>query len=223
MFNLTKLINKKVLDFHNRILIGIILGIIPLFIFAKLSDELLENELTYFDNLITNFIHLFTNQYNTKIAIFITNLGSAQVEITLLLILITYFYFKNKNKVLPLILLINLIVGWLLNELLKLIFHRSRPAIEHLVEAGGYSFPSGHAMVSTIFYGLIGYLFWYYLRKKGKNRWSIILFTVFFTTLIGLSRIYLNVHYPSDVIAGFAAGVTWLVFYICLIRHFKYI
>ncbi|MBA4495598.1 phosphatase PAP2 family protein [Paenactinomyces guangxiensis] len=105
----------------------------------------------------------------------------------------------------------NLAGAWLLNITLKSLIQRPRPNLQHLIEVDGYSYPSGHAMVAAAFYGMIGYLVWFNLRTKGKPSWYEIVFTVLLILAIGTSRVYLGVHYPSDVIAGFAAGGVWLV------------
>jgi len=93
---------------------------------------------------------------------------------------------------------------------LKTAFQRARPDIQHLIAVGGYSFPSGHAMVATVFYGMLGYLIWLNLRERSKTAWIVPVLTALLIFSIGVSRIYLGVHFPSDVLAGFAAGGLWL-------------
>ena len=100
------------------------------------------------------------------------------------------------------------------NTLLKWIFHRARPTIHPIIQETGYSFPSGHSMVSFVMYGMLTYFLVLFFVKRSAKIITIIFFSVL-VLFIGLSRIYLGVHYPSDVIAGFSAGGTWLV--ICLI------
>ena len=117
-----------------------------------------------------------------------------------------YFVLRRKTHYLEgFFFLMALLGGWGLEALFKSIFHRVRPGIDRLIDITGYSFPSGHATVGFAFYGMLAYLLYLNL----KNRWArilisfLILIMVFF---IGVSRIYLGVHYPSDVIAGFATG-----------------
>ena len=95
--------------------------------------------------------------------------------------------------------------GWALNELLKAWFHRPRPTSALLFQLG-LSFPSGHAMMSTAFYGCLAWLLW---REYGRWGWAAALLV--WAVLIGLSRVYLHVHYLTDVLAGFAGGVGWLL------------
>jgi len=85
-----------------------------------------------------------------------------------------------------------------------------------MVVATGYSFPSGHAMVSLCFYGMLAFLIARRV-KKWQYRYGIAILTMFFIAAIGVSRIYLGVHYPSDIAAGFAAGAVWLTFTISLL------
>jgi undecaprenyl-diphosphatase len=101
-----------------------------------------------------------------------------------------------------------LIGGEILNQLLKLLIHRARPEMI-LIHARGYSFPSGHAMLSVIAYGLFTYLLCLQ-NRSWKKRVVLVCGCAILALLIGLSRIYLGVHYFSDVVAGFAAGGLWL-------------
>jgi membrane-associated phospholipid phosphatase len=98
----------------------------------------------------------------------------------------------------------------LLNELLKYVFHRSRPTLEHpLVQLPSYSFPSGHAVAATVFYGFAAILLWSYIAPRV---WRVVIGTaiVVVILMVGFSRVYLGAHYPTDVLAGFLEGVAWL-------------
>ena len=97
-----------------------------------------------------------------------------------------------------------------LNALLKLTYHRPRPLLPHLVPAHGMSFPSGHAMVAVSFWGLLGWLARRHLRP-GWRRTAALIGLPVLALSVGLSRVYLHVHYASDVAAGFAAGLAWLL------------
>jgi undecaprenyl-diphosphatase len=125
-------------------------------------------------------------------------------------VLIAYFLFIKKHRWYSIRIPVVAIGGVSLMFLLKFLFNRPRPLIPLLKEAQGLSFPSGHAMMSFSFYGLLIYLVW----RNIENPWVrgvlvTLLFLLIFT--IGLSRIYLRVHYASDVMAGFAVGIIWLV------------
>jgi len=96
-----------------------------------------------------------------------------------------------------------------LNNLLKVLFGRARPMLwERVVDVGQYSFPSGHAMISMVIFGTIGYLL---SSKFPLWRIGIISLTILLVTGIGLSRLYLGVHWPTDIVAGYAAGLVWLI------------
>ena len=187
-------------------------------IFYSLSEGVIYNELTHFDQVIGDFIRGYANSSLTNTAIFITRLGSGKIEIALCILFAGIFYFVFKEKWYSLLLIFSLLSGWLLNVLLKLSFHRERPTIDHLVDVGGYSFPSGHAMVSTIFYGMLGYTLWRIVKNKRRSSWYVVLLTIFLILAIGTSRVYLGVHYPSDVIAGFSFGGLWLLASIWFLR-----
>ncbi|GGH67156.1 hypothetical protein GCM10008014_48300 [Paenibacillus silvae] len=108
---------------------------------------------------------------------------------------------------------------WMLNTLLKEIFRRSRPELEHLLAAHGYSYPSGHAMISMGFYGML-FVIWAleWRQHRPLQRWLPVILGIFFIVFIGLSRIMLGVHYPTDVLAGFASGLVWVI---CLLQGIK--
>ena len=122
-----------------------------------------------------------------------------------------------KNRKCGILVSINLISIFILNQTLKLIFNRPRPEGNRLIEASGYSFPSGHSMVSMAFYGLLIYLAY----KKIKNRKLKYIICVLLTLLIlviGVSRIYLGVHYATDVIGGFLISLAYLIIFTQVIK-----
>lgn len=199
---------------------GVVAGTLLLIIFAKLAGE--YRELGAFDATVGSFIRSYATEGLTKLVILITQLGSGYVEIGLLLAAGGYLLFRLKHVWETVVLFIGLSGGWLLNTVLRAVFHRTRPEIQHLVEAGGYSFPSGHAMVSVAFYGMLGYLLWLNLRERSIPAWYVPVLTVCLIVSIGISRIYLGVHFPSDVIAGFAAGGAWLAACIVALHAIRY-
>ncbi|GHO60671.1 phosphatase PAP2 family protein [Ktedonobacter robiniae] len=99
-----------------------------------------------------------------------------------------------------------------LNQVAKLVFHRPRPTVAWaLVQEDGYSFPSGHAMMSLVFYGMMAYFLFHLLRRFPWLRIIVVVVMLLLVGGIGLSRIYLGAHYPSDIVAGFLASGIWLV------------
>lgn len=190
---------------------GIIAGSLLLALFAKLAQDLVGQELDAFDALVGGFIRSPAGGGLDRLAVFVTNVGSATFEIGLLLITGGYLLFNLKQVWETSLLAVSLAGGGFLNTVLKEVFHRARPDIQHLVSAGGYSFPSGHAMIATAFYGMLGYLIWLNLRRSNKPSWYVMVLVFVLVVAIGISRVYLGVHFPSDVIAGFAAGGMWLL------------
>lgn len=106
----------------------------------------------------------------------------------------------------------NLVGVVLLNQVCKFIVQRPRPEGFRLIAESGYSFPSGHSMVAMAFYGLLAWMAWHYERDPLVRRISVFGFGIV-VVLVGISRVYLGVHYASDVIAGFCLAAAWLAIY----------
>src|SRR5699024_7344638 len=147
----------------------------------------------------------------------ITNLGSAfsLVSLTILILLIP------KEKKYGILVGINLITIFVINTILKFIFARPRPLDINLIEELGYSFPSAHAMISTAFYGFIIYLIWQTKISKRRKWISSILLSILIV-LIGITRIYLGVHYASDVFAGMLISISYLVLFTSIASKYLY-
>ena len=107
---------------------------------------------------------------------------------------------------------VNLVCVVVLNTVLKVIVQRPRPAGFRLISESGYSFPSGHSMVAMAFFGLLIWMVWrYHRRDVMRVVWCVCFGLVI--AMVGISRIYLGVHYASDVLAGFCVSLIWLIFY----------
>ena len=164
-----------------------------------------------FDDAVYRFVSGFISDGMTRFMKAVTFLGS-EWAVTFLAVMIPVLIFifrKKKYYRHGLVLSGSIALGALFNQILKLIFRRPRPDVPRLVEQSGYSFPSGHAMSSVIFYGLAAYLLVRHGRFRGRYLFAG--FVAVLVPLIGLSRIYLGVHYASDVLAGFILGAGWLV------------
>ncbi|WP_338832737.1 Phosphatidylglycerophosphatase B [Moorella humiferrea] len=122
---------------------------------------------------------------------------------TAILSLIYYFWRQWRGFA---AVIITMVASWIIMEGLKLSFHRNRPALDPLQTASGYSFPSGHAMMGTVFFALLA--LWLIKKVPLPLRRVIPPVTVIFLFLLGYSRIYLGVHYPTDILAGYAAGTS---------------
>jgi len=171
------------------------------------------------DSAIMNFVMAFRSEWLTKALIFFTYLGDWQVIVGLAVVAIVILGFLRKNR--EMIFLIAILVsGGIIRFLSKPFFHRQRPdASFALIPENGYAFPSGHALMSVIFYGAIAYL----IYKLCKKTWQkIILLTGFaaLIILIGFSRAYLGVHWASDVAAGWLVGFSILLFFILIFKKY---
>lgn len=185
------------------------------FILFLVTVILITNDNKYFDNYIINLFK-YKSDILTNIMKIITFLGSA-LSIILLTVLLIIVVKGKRNKIL---ILINVIVTTLLNQLLKNAFQRGRP-IDSIIEEFGYSFPSGHSMVSMAFYGFLIYLVY---RSNIKYKGLIIGLLSVLIVLIGISRIYLGVHYPTDVIGGFTLSLSYLLLFIDITKpNFTYV
>jgi undecaprenyl-diphosphatase len=164
-----------------------------------------------FDDAVYSSVSGFITDDMTRVMKFFTFLGS-ELTIALLAVLLPLLVLvlkKRKYYGMALAPMINIAMGALFSQILKYLFQRPRPDILRLIEISGYSFPSGHSMNSLIFYGFIAYL----LMKNGRH-WSRCVFAGavgLMVLLIGISRIYLGVHYASDVLGGFMIGLGWLI------------
>ena len=182
--------------------------------FLALTEDVFNKEIMQGDIIGYKMISTFLiSDFVTPIAKFITNFGGAvflSIATIALLLLI-------KNKKIGLSIFSNIVIITILNQLLKRILRRPRPTELRIVEETGYSFPSGHSMVSMAFYGYLIYLIYRYIKNK-YIKWSLIVLLSILICLIGISRIYLGVHYTSDVLGGFLLSISYLVVYISLIK-----
>ena len=157
----------------------------------------------------------FISDFATPVAKFITNFGGAIYLIGIAIIL----FIAIKNKKIVIAIISNLVIVTILNQLLKIILRRPRPEEFRIINESGYSFPSGHSMISMAFYGFLIYLIYKNIKNK-YLKWSLIIALVMLIIGIGISRIYLGVHYTSDVLAGFLIAISYLIIYISIINRF---
>ena len=184
--------------------------------FLALAEDVFNKEIMNGDIIGYNIVSKFLiSDFATPIAKAITNFGGVIFVITLSILL----YILIKNKKIGLSIIINLFIATLLNQLLKAILQRPRPTEFRIIEEKGYSFPSGHSMVSMAFYGYLIYLIYKYIKNK-YIKYGLILLLSLLICAIGVSRIYLGVHYTSDVFGGFCIAISYLVIYISIINKF---
>ena len=206
---------EKIKKFLKKNFVWIIL-FICLIGFCFLAEEAYNKEIMKIDVVGYKTISiLLMSDFTTSLSKIITNFGGAiylkLFSIILLLVI--------KNKKIGLTIVGNLLIATILNILLKNILQRPRPIEYRLIDETGYSFPSGHSMVAMAFYGLLIYLIYRYEKNKFLKYILISLLSILII-LIGISRIYLGVHYTSDVLAGFLISISYLIIYIKVINKF---
>lgn len=184
--------------------------------FLSLAEDVFHKEIMNGDIIGYKIISTFLiSGFATPIAKFITNFGGAIFLITLTVIL----FILIKNKKIGLSILTNLVVIAGLNQVIKRILQRPRPTEYKIIEETGYSFPSGHSMVSMAFYGYLIYLIYKYVKNK-YIKWISIIALSILICFIGISRIYLGVHYTSDVLGGFLLSISYLIIYVSVVNKF---
>jgi undecaprenyl-diphosphatase len=203
-----------------ELLIILILFVISLFAFVFLIYWIIKENRVGFDNAVFNFIQPSISDINTQIMNSITFLGAHTFLIPANLILIGYFLFIKKHRWYSIKVPVVSLGSLLVMMGLKNIFSRPRPDNPILREVSNFSFPSGHAMLSFTFYGLLIYLIWVNVKNLWW-RWSLMALLLFLIFLIGSSRIYLRYHYATDVLAGFCLGLMWLVISISVITRIE--
>ena len=206
---------KQIKEFIIKNLKWIIL-FICLIGFLALTEDVFNKEIMDGDIIGYKLISKFLiSDFTIPIAKFITNFGGAIFLIVLTIILLI----SIKNKKIGLSIFSNLAIITILNQLLKRILQRPRPTEYRIIEETGYSFPSGHSMISMAFYGYLIYLIYKYVENK-YVKWILISLLSVLICLIGVSRIYLGVHYTSDVLGGFFISISYLVIYISAVNKF---
>ena len=177
---------------------------------AWLAGEVIEGDTRHFDDWAATKLHSHASPFLTSLMSGITLLGATRVLIGLGAIVVFGFLFANWRRD-AVLFLVTMGGAALLNRVLKLSFQRQRPQpYFDIVAPSSYSFPSGHALLSFCFYGVIAIIVAAHLKRQSQRTivWTVVAVLVL---LVGISRIYLGVHYASDVIAGFTAAFIWLV------------
>ena len=204
------------------LIIVLLLFVFALIIFSMLAYGVLNLKNDEFDFEVFERLSAIQSPSLTNFMQATTFLGNHQFLIPANLVLIAYFLFIKKHKWYSIKIPVIAIGGVLLMFLLKTIFNRPRPLIPLLEPVKGLCFPSGHALMSVAFYGLLIFIIWENVKDR-VVKWSLTVICLVIILLIGFTRIYLRLHYFSDVIAGFAAGVIWLSVSIWVVRRFEMI
>ena len=192
----------------------IIIATFAILAFLIILRDIYISQVTYYDNWAYSlFVKNLRDERITLIMKLITSLGSVLVLLTILLLM--FLLYKNKKD--TIYASINLILIYIINNIIKLIVQRPRPSGYNIITENSYSFPSGHSMVATAFYGFIIYLIYKNVEnRKKRNTLIALLFSLII--LICISRIYLGVHYLSDTLGGFFFALAYLMVYITLLN-----
>lgn len=191
-----------------------IIGLLLLISFIGLTILLLTNNISSFDSFVYKYFFNIRNKYFNIFFIFFTRLGDI-IPVTIITICLLMVFNKEDRYILG----SSMIITLLINQGLKYIIQRPRPPIEErLISQGGYSYPSGHSMMAMCLYGVSIYL----VNTRLKNKKTKIIITVLLSLLIlliGVSRIYVRVHYPSDVLGAYLLTILILIINITLINN----
>lgn len=185
-------------------------------LFILITILMITNNTKVFDDTIYNYIFSFRNDFLDTLFKTITKLGNVLSVVVIVFILLIFLEKENIYKM-----LITVIGTVLTNEGLKHIIRRARPDHLRLIKENSFSYPSGHSMIAVALYGILIYL----VYKNIKNKFTKILLITLLVLLIlgiGISRIYLGVHYPTDVLAGYAIAIPIIVLIVCKVDdHYR--
>jgi undecaprenyl-diphosphatase len=193
------------------LVVGMVVAIAGTLAFARLGEWVREGGTQQYDVAALQWMSQHHSPVLTKVMTELTFLGTGTVVLTIVGV-VAMFLWHTEHKHSARLLLASVAGGVLLNNALKLWFARPRPEVfERLTETASSSFPSGHAMSATVCYGTVAYL----VMRLQKRHWSRVLTGITaFILIVGIctTRLYLGVHYPSDVIAGMIIGLAWAGF-----------
>ena len=190
---------------------GLAFSVFVVWAFLELTDEVLEGESRAFDRAVLLWIHdTFPGWLDGPMRL-VTALGYYYVVLPLLAV-VAFVFYQRGWRLSAVLLVVSTGGSIVLTTVLKGVFQRTRPELfESGYQASFYSFPSGHATVAVGFYGMLTVMLAYRWRG-GALRRAVAAGGVLVVLLIGFSRLYLVVHYPTDILAGYLSALLWLVF-----------
>ncbi|MBW5447013.1 phosphatase PAP2 family protein [Cohnella sp. CFH 77786] len=165
--------------------------------------------ISWFDSAIIPVVQGWERPGLTSLMEGLTWFGRTVPTTVFSFLIMAFLFFVLRHRWELLLFVVVMIGSTLLNKIMKELFGRERPDIHRLAEEAGYSFPSGHAMASFALYGILTYLLWRHITS-GAGRTVLVAVCALMFLGIGTSRIYLGVHYPSDVLGGYLASGAWL-------------
>lgn len=204
-----KQIQKKAKGITLGLLAAIILFLITVIIFWYITDEIVLEQETGLDNSVYKFLSTYTNPSTTKLMLIFTFFGSTKFLLPAYILLTGFYLFYKRNKLQSISVAAIGLSSIGLLYLLKNIFHRHRPLQPLTSNVIGYSYPSGHSFSSFTFFGLLTYIIWK-TKLPVPVKWILSVIFILIAACIAMSRVYLHVHFASDVIAGFCLSAIWL-------------
>ncbi len=188
---------------------GLAFSAFVIWAFVELADGVLEGDSRAFDRAVLLWIHQNFPGWLDGPMRLVTALGYYYVVLPLLAVVV-YLFYRRGWRLSAVLLAVSTGGSAVLTTVLKGVFKRARPELfDSGYDASFYSFPSGHATVAVGFYGMLTLVLAY--RLRGRARWAVVVSGVLVVLLIGFSRLYLGVHYPTDILAGYLAALLWLV------------
>lgn len=190
----------------SNLILAFVLFWTPVIVFAKLASEVIDTQPIALDVTILQWIHAQSTSFLDGLFLLITTIGNVEYILPITVAILVYLLYK-KQKLNALIVFFGVGGAAAANLIIKLIFHRDRPAFwQSAITETGYSFPSGHAMLSSALLLCLIVLLW-----NTKWRSAAIIGGGVLIALIGLSRLYLGVHYPTDIVAGWSVSLVWII------------
>lgn len=206
--------------FFSPLILSIGAALLALFLFERLADDILEGQKLAFDATIRSYVHSFASPRLTEIMRLLSDVGNITAIVVTTAIACVVLLFRHRRAG---AILIAVTIGGaaILMWGLKLLFHRTRPAPYFGIPVpADYSFPSGHSLVAFCFYGVLAAMVSTELKRL-PARIAVWVAACIMAFSIGLSRIYLGVHYPSDVLGGYLAGAIWITGVALVYRRFR--
>ncbi|WP_194841469.1 phosphatase PAP2 family protein [Sporosarcina obsidiansis] len=188
-------------------------------LFAFVARSIHLQTITSFDESVIDLVQGTESPWLTTVMKIFTNVGSTSIVVLFSLTGLAWLYWKGYRA--QAFLLVVVIAGTgIINQIMKFVFKRERPNFHRLIDIGGYSFPSGHTMMAFSLYTILAYIIWRNLRTTWGHVAVVSIATVMIM-MIAVSRIYLGVHFPSDIVGGALASGVWLIASISIYQHYQ--
>jgi undecaprenyl-diphosphatase len=202
-----------------KITVFLVLSILSVICFSVIASLIKGRWIAQFDSRVISAVQGMESPWLTTIMHGFTFIGSTPL-VVVISICSLFLFFKFLHHRLELVLFVVLVAGTaILNQLLKFVFQRERPTLHRLIEETGYSFPSGHSMTAFALYAALSFLLWRHVPSK-SGRTIVICISILMILMIGCSRIYLGVHYPSDVVGAYLASGFWFTFCVWIFQWY---